>query len=73
MQSTLFSVALQKKAHSRLVSLQVHLWIFAVHSGVEGPKKKTMQLLCRLQLTLQCARHLLGLLCCCFAQLQLFA
>jgi len=35
MKSLLPSAALQKQAHSRFVSLQLHLWRFALHTAVQ--------------------------------------
>ena len=44
MQSLLFSAALQNRLTAGSVSLQSHLWMFAVHPGVHWPSTNAMQL-----------------------------
>ena len=47
MQSPLFSVALQNRLKAGSVSLQSHLWSFALHTGVQGASTNAVQLCSR--------------------------
>ena len=43
MQSPLFSLALQNRLTAGSVSLQLHLWTFALHTGVQRPTTNALQ------------------------------
>ena len=43
MQSPLFSAALQNRITAGSVSLQLHLWRFALHTGVQRPSTNALQ------------------------------
>ena len=47
MQSPLFSAALQSRLTAGSVSLQSHLWRFALHTGVQGASKNALHLCSR--------------------------